>query len=123
MPFIYKFLIDNEEVDVEIGFSTSRKWEEALDEASVVVPFSYLNEKPYKMFSLLEIEINEIDNYTDRNVIDTKKRTYLIYSDRVEAVGSYGYFRHNVNAIEYTAKLDYYFINQLAKSRSIIKKH
>lgn len=121
MPFIYKFLIDNEEVDVEIGFSTSRKWEEALDEASVVVPFSYLNEKPYKMFSLLEIEINEIDNYTDRNVIDTKKRTYLIYSDRVEAVGSYGYFRHNVSAIEYTAKLDYYFINQLAKSRSIIK--
>jgi len=121
MPFIYKFLIDNEEVDVEIGFSTSRKWEESLDEASVVVPFSYLNEKPYKMFSLLEIEINEIDNYTDRNVIDTKKRTYLIYSDRVEAVGSYGYFRHNVSAIEYTAKLDYYFINQLAKSRNIIK--
>ena len=58
MPFLYEFKIDNEKVEVQIGFSTSRKWEEALDEATLVVPFTFENETPYKMFSLLNIDIS-----------------------------------------------------------------
>lgn len=121
MPFLYEFTIDNELVEGQIGFSTSRKWEEALDEATLVIPFTYENDVPYKMFSILSIEISEIDNYTDRNIIDTREYEFIIYSDNVESLGSYGYYRHQVNAIEYTAKLDYYMINNLSKSRSVLK--
>ena len=122
MPFVYKFTIDNEIVDVQLGFSTSRKWEEALDEASLVIPFTYLNKAPYKMFSMVNVKITEIDNYISRNQIATKELEYLVYSDRVEAQGAYGYYKHNVNAIEYTAKLDYYIMRSLARSRSVIDK-
>lgn len=121
MPFLYKFLIDNKEVDVEMGFTTSRKWEEALDEASLVVPFTLVNQDPEKMFSLLEVEITEIEDYESRKVVGKPiEKQYLIFSDKVENVGNYGYYRHNLSGIEYTAKLDVYFINQLAKSRSIL---
>ena len=121
MPFLYEFTIDNELVEGQIGFSTSRKWEEALDEATLVIPFTYESETPYKMFSMLNIEISEIDNYLDRNTIDTRTYEFIIYSDNVKSLGSYGYYRHQVNAIEYTAKLDYYMINNLSKSRSVLK--
>ena len=104
MPFVYKFTIDNKVVDVQLGFSTSRKWEEALDEASLVIPFTYLNKTPYKMFSMVNVKITEIDNYISRNQIETKELEYLVYSDRVEAQGSYGYYKHNVNAIEVHSK-------------------
>jgi hypothetical protein len=121
MPFLYEFIIDNQKVEGEIGFSTSRKWEEALDEATLVIPFTYENDKPYKMFSLLNIEITEIDDYTTRNIIDTRNYDFIIYSDNVVSLGSYGYYKHQVNAIEYTAKMDYYMINNLSKSRSILR--
>ena len=121
MPFLYEFIIDNEKVEGQIGFSTSRKWEEALDEATLVIPFTYENDTPYKMFSMLNIEISEINNYTNRNVIDIRTYEFIIYSDNVTSLGSYGYYRHQVNAIEYTAKLDYYMINNLSKSRSVLK--
>lgn len=121
MPFRYEFYIDTEKLDnVEMGFSTSRKWEEALDEARLVVPFSYLNRTPYKMFSLLTILIHEMDSYTDVTPNETQTHYYLVYSDKVDPVGAYGYYKHTVSAIEYTAKLDAYIISQLSKSRSII---
>jgi len=120
MPFRYEFYIDTEKLDnVEMGFSTSRKWEEALDEARLVVPFSYLNRTPYKMFSLLTILIHEMDSYTDVTPNETQTHYYLVYSDKVDPVGVYGYYKHTVNAIEYTAKLDAYIVSQLSKSRSI----
>jgi len=120
MPFTYEFYIDSEKVNVEIGFSTARKWEEALDEAKLVIPFSYLNDTPYKMFSMVDVTITEIDNYIARIPVGTKTYEFIIYSDMPEAVGSYGYYRHTVSAIEYTAKLDYYFVRSLAKSRAVI---
>jgi hypothetical protein len=122
MPFVYDFTIDNQRVDVQIGFSTSEKWEEALDEASMIIPFAYQNKEPYKMFSMVNVTITEIDNYIDRNQIDSKELEYLVYSDRVESNGAYGYYKHNVNAIEYTSKLDYYILRSLARSRSVIDK-
>jgi len=121
VPFLYSFTIDNEKVEGQIGFSTSRKWEEALDEATLVIPFTYENDTPYKMFSMLNIEIIEIDNYIDRHTIDTRNYEFIVYSDNVNSIGSYGYYKHQVNAIEYTAKLDYYMVNNLSKSRSVLK--
>ena len=119
MPFLYEFLIDGEKVRPEVGFSTARRWEEALDEASLVIPFTYLNKTPYKMFAMLDINITEIVSYQSRTPVATKSFQYIIYSDRVEALGAYGYYKHNVSAIEYTAKLDYYIIQSLAKSRQV----
>ncbi len=121
MPFLYEFKIDNEKVEGQIGFSTSRKWEEALDEATLVIPFTYENDTPYKMFSILNIEISEVASYTSLATIATRTYEFIIYSDNITSLGSYGYYRHQVNAIEYTAKLDYYMINNLSKSRSVLK--
>jgi len=62
------------------------------------------------MYGLLDIIIKEIDNHIDKNIIDTKTHQMLIISDMVEPIGSYGYYRHHINAIEYTAKLDAYIM-------------
>ncbi len=121
MPFLYEFTIDNEKVEGQIGFSTSIKWEEALDEATLVIPFTYENDVPYKMLSMLNVEITEIDNYTDKNIVETRTYEFIVYSDTPVSLGSYGYYRHQVNAIEYTAKLDYYMINNLSKSKSVLR--
>ncbi|MDY0277921.1 MAG: hypothetical protein RBQ97_07535, partial [Acholeplasma sp.] len=120
MPFVYDFTIDNKKVNVQMGFSTSRKWEEALDEANMIIPFAYNSKEPYKMFSMVNVDITEIDNYKDRNQIAKEELEYLVYSDRVKNVGSYGWYQHNVNAIEYTSKLDAYILRSLARSRSVI---
>jgi len=122
MPFVFDVIIDNQRVNVQMGLFTSRKWEEALDEANMIIPFAYQNKEPYKMFSMVDIKITEIDNYTNRNVIEERELEYLVYSDRVENVGSYGYYKHTVNAIEYTSKLDYHIVRSLARSRSVIDK-
>lgn len=121
MPFLYSITIDNEEVEAQIGISTSRKWEEALDESTLVVPFTFENDIPYKMLCMMQLEITEIDNYTDKNTVATKTYDMLIYSDDVQSLGAYGYYKHQVNAIEFSAKLDYYMINNLSLSRSVLK--
>ena len=121
MPFTYEFKLNKQKITgIELGFVTNRKWEEALDDAKVIFPFT-TNSNPLPMYGLFEIEINEINNYTQRLPIDSKKFTYLIYSDKVSQTSKYGYYRHEVSAIEYTAKLDAYFINSLAKSRSVYR--
>jgi hypothetical protein len=121
MPFRFEFYIDSEKLNgVEIGFSTSRKWEEALDEARLVVPFSYLNRTPYKMYALLTIRIHQFETYVQIVPTATQEHYYLVYSDQVEPVGKYGYHKHTVSGIEYVAKLDAYIVSNLSKSRSIV---
>ena len=120
MPFRYEFKLNRTKISGgEIGFSTSRKWEEALDEAKLSLPF-LTSSTPYPMYGLLQIEITEVD--TDEIVVDTESYDMLIMSDRVAPSTRYGYYRHDINAIEYTAKLDAYIMNSLAKSRSIINQ-
>ena len=119
MPFLYEFYLNNEKLNgVEIGFSHSRKWEEALDEAKLSIPF-YESEKPLPQFGLMEITIQEVDNYTDLNVIETETIDMLVASDRVSIVSQYGVYRHDITMIEYTAKLDTYIMASLAKTRDI----
>ena len=121
MPFIYEFKLNKVKIKgVEIGFITNRKWEEALDDCKVIFPFVN-TETPFPMYGLLDIDVTEINNYTQRTVIGTKHYEYLIYSDRVTETTKYGNYRHEINALEYTAKLDTLIMSSLAKSRSVYK--
>src|SRR5690554_5435048 len=119
MPFIYEFRLNGNKINgVEQGFTTVRKWEEALDEAKLSLPF-LKSKEPYKMYGLLDIIIREISDYDNNIVLDTKTYEMLIISDRVQPIGSYGYYRHNIVAIEYSAKLDAYMIPTAVKSRNM----
>jgi len=119
MPFLYEFYLNKVKLTgIETGFSTSRKWEEALDEAKLSIPF-YTSDTPFSQYGLLEIEIQEVDNYTDLNEVATETFSMLIISDRVSLTSQYGIYRHDISAIEYTAKLDTYIMASLAKTRSI----
>ena len=121
MPFIYEFKLNKEKLSgVEVGFTTNRKWEEALDDAKVVFPFM-TTATPLSMFGLFDIEVTEINNHTQRQTIGTKKFEYLIYSDRVLETTKYGTYKHEIHGLEYTAKLDAYIMSSLAKSRSVYK--
>ena len=122
MPFLYEFYLNKTKLTgIEIGFSTSRKWEEALDEAKLSIPF-YNSDVPFSQYGLLEIEIQEVDNYTDLNEIATKTFAMLVVSDRVSLTSQYSVYRHDISAVEYTAKLDAYIMSSLAKTRSIENK-
>ncbi len=119
MPFLFDFYLNNTRLEnVESGFSTSRKWEEALDEARFALPF-YDSEIPVSQYGLLQIYIQEVDSYEDRNIIESRTMDMLITSDRVNTTSQYGVYRHEITAIEYTAKLDAYIMASLAKTRSI----
>ena len=121
MPFVYDFKLNKEKIKgVEIGFITNRKWEEALDDCKVIFPFVN-TETPFPMYGLLDIEVTEINNHTQRTPLRRKKYEYLIYSDRVTETTKYGNYKHEINALEYTAKLDTLMMSSLAKSRSIYK--
>lgn len=121
MPFRYEFKLNNNKISgVEIGFSTSRKWEEALDEAKLSLPF-LTSSTPLAMYGLIQIEIIEVD--VDGNELEVETHDMLIISDRVAPSTKYGFYRHDVNAIEYTAKLDAYIMASLAKSRVIINEN
>lgn len=117
MPFLFDFYLNNEELSgVEIGFTLSRKWEEALDEAKLAIPF-YESDVPYSQYGLLKIEITEIDNFEDRTELDSETLEMLIISDMVSLSSQYGIYRHDISAIEYSAKLDVYMMASLAKTR------
>ena len=120
MPFSYEFKLNKQKITgVEIGFSTVRKWEEALDEAKLSLPLME-TDSPLSMLGLLQIEINEISSYSSMTSIATKSYDFLIYSDVISEATKYGRYKHELSMIEYTAKLDYYIMPSLAKSRSII---
>lgn len=122
MPFTYEFRINNKKVyGVETGFVTSRRWEEALDEAKVIFPF-VKSKEPMSMFGFLQIKCYNYENKIDEP-LETKSYEYLIISDKVEETTKYGYYKHNLTGIEYTSKLDVYLISSLAKSRTILDEN
>ena len=119
MPFLFEFYLNKEKLSgVEVGFSHSRKWEEALDEAKLSIPF-YTSEEPLSQYGLMEITIQEVDNYTDLTVLDLETIEMLVVSDIVTISSQYGVYRHDITMIEYTAKLDAYIMASLAKTRDI----
>lgn len=120
MPFSYEFKLNKVKITgVEIGFTTTRKWEEALDEAKLSLPFME-TDSPLSMLGLLQIEVNEFASYANTSPTATKTYDFLVYSDVIQEATKYGMYRHELSLIEYTAKLDYYIMPSLAKSRSII---
>ena len=119
MPFLYEFKLNKTKIKgIEIGFSHSRKWEEALDEAKLSLPF-YTSESPLSQYGLLEITIQEVDNYTDLTVIATEEIEMLVISDKVSPSSQYGVWRHDIIAIEYTGKLNVYIMASLARTRDL----
>jgi|GEM_PF-5722708 len=122
MPFFYEFHLNGAKLKgIEIGFSHSRKWEEALDEAKLSIPF-YESEEPVSQYGLMEITITEVEDYTDLDdltVIATETLEMLVYSDKVSVTSQYDIWRHDINIIEYTAKLDAYIMASLARTRDL----
>jgi hypothetical protein len=122
MPFFYEFHLNDTKLQgIEIGFSHSRKWEEALDEAKISIPF-YESEEPISQYGLMEITITEVEDYTDLTdltVVATESLKMLVYSDKVSVTSQYGIWRHDINIIEYTAKLDAYIMASLARTRDL----
>lgn len=119
MPFKYEFKLNKNKITgFEIGFSTSRKWEEALDEARLSLPF-YNSSQPFSQLGLLEIDVSQYENDI---FVCSEKHEMLITSDRVSNSTKYGKYRHDINAIEYTSKLDYHIMTSLAKTRGILNK-
>ena len=120
MPFSYQFKLNKQKITgIEIGFTTSRKWEEALDEAKLSLPLME-TDSPLSMLGLLQIEVSEFASYEDTTTTATKTYDFLVYSDVVKEATKYGRYKHELSMIEYTAKMDYYIMPSLAKSRSII---
>ncbi len=119
MPFLFEFFLNDTKIkNVEIGFTHSRKWEEALDEAKISLPF-YDSEEPVSQYGLLKILVREVDNYTDMTLIKTETINMLVVSDTVKLTSQYGIWRHDIQAVEYTAKLDTYIMASLARTRDI----
>lgn len=111
MALSYAFYIDKKRVyGIDIGFSTNNNWEEALDDLSFTLPAEKLN-TPYKMFSLVEIIIND--------GTESRTREYILIDDQVTEVSKYGYYKHDIYAIEYTDKLNKYLISGFASSKHV----
>lgn len=111
---IYTFKLNGEPLLATIGAMVEEKLEEALDESALHIPITVLDYE-YKMYGLLEV-------IADDEVNTPLTFTYLIMSDTVKTVSKEGYFSHDLTAIEYTNKLDKFFINALTFTKPFIRK-
>jgi hypothetical protein len=100
MPYIIK--INGQTVNHTYGFTVLYRLDEALDTASFVIPFDS-NPNPIPIYS--EVEIDD----------GVRTTHWLIASDVVEPVSlNPTQFSHNIGLVEYTKKLEYYFIEAAA---------
>lgn len=123
MAFIYEIKINQEPINnIELGFTHIRDLEEALDSGSISILLK--QEKPLNMYSVLEIKVDEVDDWEEENVLDTKEILMLVVSDKVEPISKeLEYFKHEITFIEYTSKFDTYLMNNLSfTNRSLDKK-
>lgn len=113
MALSYAIYINKERVKgIEIGFSTTDNWDEAMDDMSCTVTTKHKN--PFPMLSLVEIVIDDGD--------ETKTKEYVLIDDVVREFSKYGWYKHDVYAIEYTEKLNRYLISAFASSKQLDKQ-
>jgi hypothetical protein len=112
MALSYEFLLNGETLDATIGAMVYDKLEEALDEAAFHLPITTFG-FPKKILGLLEIKISDGQLQKDFNL--------LIISDEVSDTSKDGFFEHNLVAIEYTHKLDKYFVSALTFTQPFIR--
>lgn len=98
----YTIQIDNNTVETTLGFTATFRLDEQLDTASFVVPAT-TKKDPFA--TNLTVAVN--DGFTTSY--------WLIASDYVEPVSvNPSLYSHTIDLIEYTKKLEYYFISALA---------
>ena len=113
MALSYAIYINKERVKgVEIGFSTTDNWDEAMDDMSFTVTTKH--KTPFPMLSLVEVVIDDGD--------ETKTKEYVLIDDVVREFSKYGWYKHDVYAIEYTEKLNKYLISAFASSKQLDKR-
>jgi hypothetical protein len=112
MALSYEFLLNGETLDATIGAMVYDKLEEALDEAAFHLPITTFG-FPKKILGLLEIKIS--DGQLQKNF------NLLIISDEVSDTSKDGFYQHNLIAIEYTHKLDKYFVSALTFTQPFIR--
>jgi hypothetical protein len=112
MALSYEFLLNGETLDATIGAMVYDKLEEALDEAAFHLPITTFG-FPKKILGLLEIKISDGQLQKDFNL--------LIISDEVSDTSKDGFYQHNLIAIEYTHKLDKYFVSALTFTQPFIR--
>lgn len=113
MALDYQIKINGTTLDATIGVSVHDKLEEALDESGVHLPITVLD-YPQKMLGLLEITIDDGSNDEVFN--------YLVISDEVQVQSKDGFYNHSLTAIEYTHKLDKFFISALTFTNPFAKR-
>ena len=114
MALSYAIYINKERVKgVEIGFSTTDNWDEAMDDMSFTVRTTK-HKTPFPMLSLVEVVIDDGD--------ETKTKEYVLIDDVVREFSKYGWYKHDVYAIEYTEKLNRYLISAFASSKQLDKR-
>lgn len=113
MALSYAIYINKERVKgIDIGFSTTDNWDEAMDDMSFTVRTKH--KTPFPMLSLVEVVIDDGD--------ETKTKEYVLIDDVVREFSKYGWYKHDVYAIEYTEKLNRYLISAFASSKQLDKR-
>ena len=74
-----------------------------------MVSFINVRDIEYEMNGTLEIEVKDSRN-------NVKVFTYLIIFDEVHKTSVYGWFTHSIRVVEYTNKLNGYFVDTLIKT-------
>lgn len=104
MAFNYTFTLNGEPLDATIGVMVHDKLEEAMDENAIHLPITTYNFQ-YKIMGLLQITA------TDGAI--SKSFNFIVISDEVNDVSKDGFYSHNLVALEYTHKLDKFFLSAL----------
>jgi len=109
-PFLrYSYRLNGEVIEaIALGSSFIDKAEESLDEGSFNLPINARGIE-YEMNGTLEIEIRDSRNNVERF-------TYLIIFDEVDKTTPYGWFTHSLRVLEYTNKLNAYFVDTLVST-------
>lgn len=111
-PFLkYSYKLNGERiVGISLGPNITEKAEESFDEGGFNLPINVRGIE-YEMNGTLEIEIKDSRN-------NVRSFTYLIIFDEVHKTSVYGWFTHSLRVVEYTNKLNGYFVDTLIKTFS-----
>ena len=112
MALNYEFLLNGETLNATIGAMVYDKLEEALDEAAFNLPITTFD-FPKKILGLLQVKISDDSQQKNFN--------FLIISDEVSDSSKDGFYQHNLMAIEYTHKLDKYFVSALTFTQPFVR--
>src|SRR5690606_31991069 len=89
--------------NVALGVAQTEKAEESFDEVGFNIPIT-VKDIEYEMLGFLEIHGKDGKGNQEHFY-------FLIISDSVSLSGRYGFYDHSLRAVEYTEKLNQYFVD------------